>query len=257
MKRFDIITIFPHILDSYINESILARAQKKKLIKIQAHDLRKWTTDKRKTVDDRPYGGGPGMLFKVEPIFKAVKAIIKKQDAEYKIQKTRPNFTLQKLRRAERAKVILLSAKGKTFNQKIAKQLAKQDRLIFICGRYEGVDERAAKHIADMELSVGSYILAGGELPAIMIIEAVSRLVPGVLGKAESLAEESFSSVNFKSYKLKTKNFLEYPQYTRPKIFITKNRKKWRVPKILLSGNHKKIKEWRIKMQKAKDNAKI
>lgn len=239
--KFDIITIFPKILDSYINESILARAQKNKLIKIKTHDLRKWTTDNHKSVDDKPYGGGPGMLFKVEPIYKAVRSLVKNQKSKTKSQKYN-----------SKVKIILMSAKGRQFNQQIAKQLSKQDRLIFICGRYEGVDDRVAEHIADMELSIGPYVLAGGELPAIIVAEAVARLIPGVLGKAESLLEESFSVDNSKNYKLKTTNYLEYVQYTRPEIFSPDKKKKWRVPKILISGDHKKIKEWRNNQSKIK-----
>ncbi|PJE58433.1 MAG: tRNA (guanosine(37)-N1)-methyltransferase TrmD [Candidatus Portnoybacteria bacterium CG10_big_fil_rev_8_21_14_0_10_36_7] len=231
--KFDIITIFPKILDSYINESILGRAQKKKFIKIKTHDLRKWADGKHKKVDDKPYGGGPGMLFKVEPIYKAVQSLVKN-----KLGKTG-----QSSRR--KTKIILMSAKGKTFNQQIAKQLVKYERLVFICGRYEGVDERVAKHIAHMELSVGNYVLAGGELPAIMVVEAVSRLISGVLGKMESLGEESFDNKISSSNGLIENSLVEYPQYTRPEIFSSNKKTKWRVPKILISGNHKKIKEWR------------
>jgi len=214
--RFDIITIFPKIFDSYFNESILARAQKKSLIKIGVHDLRKWTIDKHKTVDDSPYGGGPGMIFKVEPLFKAV-------------------TTLKKLKIKER--IILFSAKGKLFTQADARRLAKYDRLILICGRYEGVDERVAEHIADEEISVGNFVLTGGEIPAMILVDAVSRLIPGVLGKKESLVVESHSQ----------EGYIEYPQYTRPEKF-----RNWKVPEILLSGDHKKISAWREKNSKNK-----
>jgi len=208
--RFDIITIFPRIFDSYFQESILKRAQQKKLIKINIHNLRDFASDRRKTVDDRPYGGGPGMIMMAEPIYKAIK----------------------KIKSRKKLKVILLSAKGKKFDQETAKKLSKLDQIILICGRYEGVDERVAKHIADYEISIGDYVLSGGEIPAMIVVEAVSRLIKGVLGKKESLIEESF-------YK---NNFLEYPQYTRPEKFL-----KYAAPKVLLSGNHKKIKEWREK----------
>jgi len=208
--RFDIITIFPRVFDSYFQESILKRAQQKKLIKINIHNLRDFTSDRRKTVDDRPYGGGPGMIMMAEPIYKAIK----------------------KIKSRKKLKVILLSAKGKKFDQETAKKLSKLDQIILICGRYEGVDERVAKHIADYEISIGDYVLSGGEIPAMIVVEAVSRLIKGVLGKKESLIEESF-------YK---NNFLEYPQYTRPEKFL-----KYAAPKVLLSGNHKKIKEWREK----------
>ena len=164
--RFDILTIFPEIFDSYFNISILKKAQKKKLIKIYTHNLRKWTFDRHQTVDDCPYGGGMGMIFKVEPIFKAVKDLKKK-----KIKKRR---------------VVLFSPKGDKLTQKKAKRLSKYDQLILICPRYEGVDERVAQYIADEEISIGEYVLTGGELPAMILVDAVSRFIPGVI-KKESL----------------------------------------------------------------------
>ncbi len=213
--KFDIITIFPDLFNGFISESLLARAQKKKLIKINLHNLRKWTDDNHQTVDGRPYGGGAGMVLKVEPIYKAVKTIKSKKG------KTR---------------VILLSAKGKTFDQKKAAQLSKYDQLVFICGRYEGVDERVAKHVADEEISIGNYVLFGGEVPTMVIVEAISRLIPGVVAKEESVKNESF-----------TKNITkEHPHYTRPEIFVLGG-KKLKVPPVLLSGDHKKIEEWRKK----------
>ncbi len=215
--RFDIITIFPKILDSYFNESLLKKAQDKGLLKIKAHNLRDFTNDKHRKVDDSPYGGGPGMVLKAEPIAKAV-AYTKQRNKRTEKQ------------RNKKTRVILFSLRGKKFNQKEAHRLAKYDQLIFICGRYEGVDERVAKHIADEELSIGDYILSGGELPAAVVIETVSRLIPGVLGKSESLEEIKGS----------------YPVYTKPESVKLggKNRK---VPKVLLSGDHKKIDEWRRK----------
>ena len=206
--RFDILTIFPEIFDSYFNISILKKAQKKKLIKIYTHNLRKWTLDRHQTVDDCPYGGGMGMIFKIEPIFKAVKDLKKK-----KIKKCR---------------VILFSPKGDKLTQKKAKHLSKYDQLILICPRYEGVDERVAQYIADEEISIGEYVLTGGELPAMVLIDAVSRLIPGVI-KKESLSEESFN--------IEGKG--EYPQYTRPEIFYPNKKSKkitWQVPEVLLSG---------------------
>ena len=229
--KIDIITIFPDLFKGFVSESLLARAQKKKLIKINTHNLRKWTKDKHKTVDDRPYGGGAGMVLKPEPIFKAVRAL----SSKFKNQ----NGKLRKDR------IILLSAKGKTFTQKDARRLVKYEQLIFICGRYEGVDERVAKYVADEEISIGSYVLFGGEVPTMVIIEAVSRLIPGVIAKEESVKNESFSD---KEAKVK-----EYPQYTRPEIFEVKSKiknkksKLLKVPEILLSGDHKKIKKWREK----------
>lgn len=231
--KFDIITIFPRIFDSYFSESILARAQKNNLIKIEAHDLRNWADDKHKTVDDKPFGGGPGMIFKVEPIYKAIKDL-----------KTKPPLNLPLLKgekkRGLKTRVILFSAKGKEFTQADAKRLAKYDRLILICGRYEGVDERVAEHLADEEISIGKFVLTGGEIPAMIVVDAVSRLIPGVLGKEESLAQESFSE----------EGFLEYPQYTRPEEFNN-----WKAPEVLLSGDHEKIREWKNKQSRKVKNS--
>ena len=215
---FDIITIFPEIFDSYLRESLIARAQKKRLIKIKVHNLRKWAGNRHQIIDDKPYGGGLGMVLKVEPIYRVVKEIKKNKEA----------------------KVILFTPRGKKFNQKIAYQLSKLNQIIMICGRYEGVDERVAKHIADLELSIGDYDLMGGDLPAMVIIETVARLIPRVLGKPELLKERI----------TKEKGFIEYPQYTRPEIFETSDCKKLKTPKVLLSGHHKKIAEWRKKHRK-------
>ena len=224
--RFDIITIFPKIFDSYFNESIIKRAQKRKLIKINIHNLRDFTNDKHKTVDDKPYGGGFGMVLMVEPIYKAIKKLKNK----YK-----------------KSKIILLSPKGKKFNQEMAQKFTKLDQLIIISGRYEGVDERVAKHIADEEISIGDYILTGGELPAMILVDAIARLIPGVISEG-SLNEESFSD-NLKIKNLKLKINHEYPHYTRPeKIKI--NGKERRTPKVLLSGDHQKIKDWKDKLTK-------
>lgn len=213
--RFDIITIFPNIFNSYLNESILKRAQKKKLIQIKIHNLRDFTKDKHKKVDDKPYGGGAGMVLKIEPIVKAISSI---------------------LRIKNKSKIILFSPTGKQFDNKIAAELAKKnERLVLICGRYEGVDERIKKAIRDLgfkieEVSIGPYVLTGGELPAMVLIDAVSRQIPEVLGKSESLEEKRFG--------------VGVPVYTRPEVFVWKG-KKYSVPKVLLSGNHKRIDEWR------------
>jgi len=219
MIKFDVITIFPEIFKSYIGESLIARAQAKKFIKINLHNLRKWTNDNHKTVDDRPFGGGLGMVLKVEPIYKAVKQI----------------------KKFKKTKVILFTPRGEKFNQQLAHKLSKSDQIIFICGRYEGVDERVAEKIADMEVSIGDYDLMGGELPAMVCIETISRLVPGVIGK-QQLLKERIS---------KTGGFLEYAQYTRPPKFFPEKKLRrarpevWSVPKVLLSGDHKKIDEWK------------
>jgi tRNA (guanine-N1)-methyltransferase len=221
---FDIITIFPHIFDSYFKESILARAQKNKLIKINAHDLRKYGEGKHKVLDDKPYGGGIGMVMKVGPVFKAVMALKK-----------------SKSQKAKKAKVILFTPRGKMFDQKMAYKFSKLDQLIFICGRYEGIDNRISK-IADVELSIGDYDLMGGEIPAMAVIETISRLIPGVIGKPR-LLDERIPKIRGRG----GRGFIEYPQYTRPEIFSSKKGVNWRVPKDLVSGDHKKIKEWRAK----------
>jgi tRNA (guanine37-N1)-methyltransferase len=217
--KFDIITIFPNIFNSFLKESLIARAQKNGLIKINIHNLRKWAVNKHKTVDDRPFGGGLGMVIKIEPIIKALQALTK-----FKI-------------RNSKAKIILFTPRGKQFNQKIAYQLSKLDQIIMICGRYEGIDERVVKHIADMKISIGDYDLMGGELPAMVVIETIARLIPGVISKPEILEKRI----------TKTRGFIEYPQYTRPEIFSPQKGIKWKVPKVLLSGHHKKITEWRKK----------
>jgi tRNA (guanine37-N1)-methyltransferase len=218
--KFDIITIFPEAFLSYFATSILKRAQKQKLITIEVHNLRKWTSDRHKTVDDKPYGGGAGMVMKIEPIYRAVQAL------KSKIKK----------QKSKRPYVILFSAKGRVLNQAMVRKLARKKRLILICGHYEGVDERVVRYIADEEISVGEYVLTGGEIPAMVVVDAVSRLIPGVLGKKESLKEESFIRPGWR----------EYPQYTRPETFKPKGKKKaWMVPQVLLSGNHKEIKAWR------------
>jgi len=280
--RFDIITIFPRIFDSYFDESILARAQKKKLIEIRAHDLRKWTKDKHKKVDDSPYGGGPGMIFKVEPLWRAVESVKKLSksktilchpgldpgsrlqtkslptslyekggedlDSRFPVYPREGGGGNDKGRASAKQRIILFSAKGKTFTQADARRLAKYDQLILICGRYEGVDERVAEHIADEELSVGNFVLTGGEIPAMIVVDSISRLIPGVLGKSESLKEESFSAnkqLTINSKQRGENQYLEYPQYTRPEKF-----KGWKVPEVLLGGNHKEIQKWREKENK-------
>jgi len=215
--RFDIITIFPKAFDSYLNESIIKRAQKQKNIEVRIHNLRDFTNDRHKTVDDRPFGGGAGMVLKIEPIYKALKKIGLKN---------------------KKSAIVLLSAKGKLFTQQKARGFSKLEQIVLICGHYEGVDERVAKYLADEEISVGQYVLTGGELPALIILDATTRLLPEVI-KERSLEEESFSKLGQ----------TEYPQYTRPEKFKM-DKKNICVPKILLSGNHKDIEEWHKKHQK-------
>ncbi|OHB20768.1 MAG: tRNA (guanosine(37)-N1)-methyltransferase TrmD [Parcubacteria group bacterium RIFCSPLOWO2_01_FULL_48_18] len=268
--RFDIVSIFPRIFDSYFNESILKRAQKKGLIKIYIHNLRDYSSDKKhRKVDDRPYGGGPGMVLKIEPIYRAVQsARTKNKKSTFVPSPLRVRASESRTGRGKtknkppRTRVILLSAKGRQFDERMAEQLARLDQLILICGHYEGVDERVAKYVADEEVSVGPYIITGGEIPAMLVVDAVTRLLPGVLGKAESL--EHRRSQKLPNYKFsldpefRTKGQIPnsrphgYSVYTRPGVFsprrLADSRQKvvqWRVPKMLLSGNHKKIEEWR------------
>ncbi len=208
--RIDILTLFPEVCEPYLAASILGRAQKSKRLDLRIHQLRDWSRDRHKKVDDKPFGGGPGMVMKVEPFDRA----------------------LRSLKLGKKSRVILTSAKGKLFTQADARRLSKYDRLVFLCGRYEGVDERVAAHLADEELCIGPYVLTGGELPALVMADAVSRLRPGVLGKEESLAEESWCENGAR----------EYPQYTRPEAYLS-----WKVPSVLLGGNHREIAEWRAK----------
>lgn len=219
--RFDIITIFPQLFESFLREALISRAQKKKIIEAGVHNLRAWTSDRHKTVDDRPYGGGPGMVMMVAPIARAV----------------------SDLKRKKGSRVIIFSPKGKKFSQTMAKRFSEQKQLIMICGRYEGIDERVAKYLADEEVSIGDYVLFGGEVPAMVVIEAVTRLLPGAIGKSESLADESFGHVKGVAKKQLT-GFLEYPHYTRPEAINIAGKSR-RVPKVLKSGDHKKIEAWR------------
>lgn len=218
--KFDVITIFPRIFDSYLNESIIKRARNNNLIKIAVHNLRDFTDDRHRKVDDKPFGGGPGMVLQIEPIIKAVQFVTKSQKLKTK------------------SLVVLFTPNGKQFNNRIAVQLAKNyDNLILICGRYEGIDARLKSILHNskfiiQEVSIGPYVLTGGELPAMVLIDAVSRQIKGVLGKNESIEEKRFG--------------VGVPVYTRPESFIHK-KKKYKVPEVLLSGNHKKIEEWRKK----------
>ncbi len=237
--RFDILTIFPKIIDSYVNESILKRGQEKKLITIKAHDIRKFSKDKHRKVDDRPYGGGAGMVMSAQPILDAIQKLNVKSD-----------------KRHGKTKVIIMSAKGKMFNQKMAYDWAqKYDRIVFISGRYEGIDERVKTILSVKggaeEVSIGPYVLTDGDVAAMVIISAVSRLIPGVI-RLESLAEESHWNLLLKkeaqTHSTRStgsgQGGLEYPHYTRPETFVWKGRK-YKVPKVLLTGNHAEIEKWR------------
>lgn len=214
MKQFELLTLFPGFFTSPLQTSLLGKAIEKKLIAIQIHDIRHWATDRHRTADDLPYGGGPGMVMKPEPIVASLEAI-------------------QKTAMGKKSRRLYLSPKGRRLEQKQLKEYLAFDQLILLCGRYEGVDQRVIDHYIDEEVSIGDYVLAGGEVAALVFIEAVSRLIPGVIGREESLEEESFSE----------EGFLEYPHYTRPEEF-----RGHRVPEILLSGDHKKIAEWRQKV---------
>lgn len=211
---FHLLTIFPEFFRGPFEHGVVARARQAGLIDIRIHNLRDWTSDRHKTVDDRPFGGGEGMLLKPEPIFEAVESIWPQRRA------------------AER--VILLSAQGRLFNQGIARSLAACEQLLFICGRYEGVDERVAEHLADDEISIGDFVMSGGELAAAIVIDTVARLLPGVLGNEASALAESFSGTD------QEPGILDCPQYTRPADF-----RGWKVPEVLLSGHHEEIRRWR------------
>ncbi len=204
--KIDVLTLFPAMFAGPLDESIVMRARRAGLLDLNIHNLREYAHDRHKTVDDRPFGGGPGMLLKPEPIFEAVEALAR-----------------------ENTRVILLSPSGRTFNQAIARELAQMDDLLLVSGHYEGFDERIREQLADDELSIGDYVLTNGALPAMVIIDAVTRLLPGALGDEESAHEESFSH-----------GLLEYPQYTRPAEF-----RGMKVPEVLLSGNHAEIAKWR------------
>jgi len=209
--KIDVLTLFPAMFAGPLDESIVKRAREKSLLDLKIHNLRDWTHDRHKTVDDRPFGGGPGMLLKVEPLFEAIESLSR-----------------------EKTKVILLSPVGRKFSQEIARELAQEKDLLLVCGSYEGFDERVREALADDELSIGDYVLTNGALPAMVVIDAVTRLLPGVLGDDESSHDESFSH-----------GLLEYPQYTRPAEF-----RGMKVPEVLLSGNHAEIEKWRREQAK-------
>jgi tRNA (guanine37-N1)-methyltransferase len=211
---FHVLTIFPEFFRGPFEHGVVARAREAGLLDVRIHNLREWTFDRHKTVDDRPFGGCEGMVLKAEPVFRAVESIWQERTAEQK--------------------VVLLSAQGRLFNQEAAGRLSKTRELLLICGRYEGVDERVAQHLADEELSIGDYVLSGGELAAAVVIDCVARLIPGVLGNEASAVAESFSDAG------EGLGILDCPQYTRPADF-----RGWKVPDVLLSGNHEEIRRWR------------
>jgi tRNA (guanine37-N1)-methyltransferase len=211
--KIDVLTLFPRMFAGPLDESIIQRARKTGILELQIHDLRDYAHDRHKTVDDRPFGGGPGMLLKPEPVFEAVEHLA-----------------------CEQTRTVLLTPAGRRFDQQIARELTGCKHLLLVCGSYEGFDERIREHLVDDELSIGDYVLTNGALPAMIIIDAVTRLLPGVLGDDESSQEESFSS-----------GLIEYPQYTRPAEF-----RGWKVPEVLLSGHHAEIAKWRVEQARAR-----
>jgi len=216
--RIDILTLFPEICRAPVSESIMKRAQDKRLVDLHIHNLRDWTTDKHHVVDDAPFGGGQGMVMKAEPIFAAVEDL---QTQTSNAQRSTPS--------KQKSKVILMSPAGRRFDQQIAAQLAQQSHLIVISGHYEGVDHRVVEHLIDLEISIGDYVLTNGAIAAIVLVDSIVRLLPGTLGHEQSAADDSFSN-----------DLLEAPQYTRPADF-----RGWKVPEVLLSGNHAEIAKWR------------
>jgi tRNA (guanine37-N1)-methyltransferase len=212
---FEVITIFPEFFNGPFDYGVIRRGREKGLVEIRVHDLRGFTSDRHRTVDDRPFGGGEGMVFKPEPVFKAVESV--RQGAEAPV-----------------VEVVVLSAAGRRFNQAEALRLSKSDQVILICGRYEGVDERIVEHLATAEISIGDFIVSGGEIAAVVVVDAVTRYVPGVVGKEESILRDSFSDPASEM------QLVEHPHYTRPAEF-----RGWKVPDVLISGDHDAVREWR------------
>ena len=211
--RIDIVTLFPEICRAPLSESIMKRAQENRIVDLHIHNLRDWTTDKHHVVDDAPFGGGQGMVMKPEPIFAAVEALKQRTS---NVQPQGP-------------KVILMSPAGRRLDQELAKQLSHETHLVIVCGHYEGVDHRVIEHLIDLEISIGDYVVTNGAIAAVALVDSIVRLLPGTLGHEQSAADDSFSN-----------GLLEAPQYTRPADF-----RGWRVPKVLLSGNHAEIAKWR------------
>jgi tRNA (guanine37-N1)-methyltransferase len=241
--RFDIVTIFPEFFAGPLDYGIVRRAREAGLVQVAVHDLRQFTHDRHRTVDDRPFGGGEGMVLKPEPLFEAVESLLGGPSSAW----------------PPRTAVVLLSAAGRLFRQEAARRLAGLERMVLLCGRYEGVDERVAEHLATEELSIGDVVLSGGELPAAMILDAATRLIPGALGNEDSSVNESFSVASGDrparandrapqaelpvSHRHPALGILDYPHYTRPQAF-----RGWEVPEVLMSGNHEHIRRWRRQM---------
>ena len=222
--KIEILTLFPRMFQGILGDSMLKRAQTRGIVKIDVHDLRDWTSDAHRTADDTPYGGGPGMVMKIEPVYKALRDILKGRTAQ------RPHpVTRRKPRQASQTRVILLTPQGKCLGQRLAREFSRTEHLVLICGHYEGFDERIRSLVTD-EISIGDYVLTCGEIPAMVVLDTVVRLIPGVLGDERSVDEESFKN-----------NLLEYPHYTRPRVF-----RGMQVPDVLLSGDHEAIRTWRF-----------
>jgi tRNA (guanine37-N1)-methyltransferase len=234
--RFDLITIFPEFFTGPLDHGILRRARETELVEVNIQDLRVFTKDRHRTVDDRPFGGGEGMVLKPAPLFEAVESLLGRAMGDA-VQPAPPE---------PKTAIVLLSASGKLFHQRTARRFAQLERIIFICGRYEGVDERVAMHLATDELSIGDYVLSGGELPAMLILDAVTRLLPGALGNEASSQNESFSApladltVTANSSGMRGHSLLDFPHYTRPAEY-----RGWQVPEVLVGGNHAEVAKWR------------
>ncbi|HWY43802.1 MAG TPA: tRNA (guanosine(37)-N1)-methyltransferase TrmD [Candidatus Sulfotelmatobacter sp.] len=237
--RFDLITIFPEFFAGPLDHGILRRAREAGLVHIHVQDLREFTRDRHRTVDDRPFGGGEGMVLKPEPLFEAVESLLGRSVGD----------SSQKNLHDKKTTIVLLSAAGKRFTQETARSYAQQDRIILICGRYEGVDERVADHLATEEISIGDFVLSGGELPAALIVDAVTRLLPGALGNEASSQNESFSlleraeqsqAAQLHRALSASRSLLDFPHYTRPADF-----RGWTVPEVLIGGNHADVAKWR------------
>ena len=238
--RFDLITIFPEFFAGPLSHGILRRAQETRLVEVKVQDLREFTEDRHRTVDDRPFGGGEGMVLKPEPLFKAVESLL-----GHGVGNAAKQFNSY-----EKTAIVLMSAAGKLFRQETARRYAQLERIIFICGRYEGVDERVAEHLATEEICIGDFVLSGGELPALLVVDAVTRLLPGALGNEASSQNESFSAMaddrtgtgqrRVGLTQSSGQTLLDFPHYTRPAEY-----RGWGVPEVLIGGNHAEVAKWR------------
>jgi tRNA (guanine37-N1)-methyltransferase len=245
--RFDLITIFPEFFAGPLDHGILRRAIEAGLVQVHVQDLRAFTKDRHRTVDDRPFGGGEGMVLKPEPLFEAVESLLGHGVGDATTQNASDPKTA----------IVLMSAAGKLFNQETARKFAKMERIIFVCGRYEGVDERVTEHLATEEISIGDFVLSGGELPAMMVVDAVTRLIPGALGNEASSQNESFSAVenlltgSGHQSPVTNHTLLDFPHYTRPAEY-----RGWGVPEVLIGGNHAEVAKWRraAALEKTKRN---